>query len=96
MKKTKEYPKIICLDIAVCSSWGTRLPKHIFKTQYAFKSGHNYCLNCGLTKREVRKEERFNKESLIETRIVDFHSDLKNPTFLSEQDIKDKNYKVFI
>ncbi len=92
----KEYPKILCLDIAVCSSWGRRLPKHIFKTQYAQKNGHRHCLNCGFTKREVRVEERLDKESYIETRIVDYHSDFENPTYLSQKDIKNKNYRVHI
>jgi len=94
----KEKIKVLCIhiDSAVCSSWGRRLPKHIFKTQYAYKTGHRYCLNCGLTKKEVREEEKFNKESLIETRIIDYHSDLENPTFLTMEDIKNENYRVFI
>ena len=91
-----EYPKFLCLDIAVCSSWGRRLPKHIFKTQYAPENGHRYCLNCGITKGEARKEERFNRNSEIETRIIDFHSDFEKPTFLSKEDMKNKNYRVFI
>ena len=91
-----KYPKIIHINIGVCSHWGRKLPKHIFKTQYASKNGHHYCLNCGLTKKEVREEERFNGESLIEMRIIDFHSDLEKPTFLSAEDLKNGNYRVFI
>lgn len=87
---------IICLDIAVCSNWGRRLPLHIFYTQYARKKGHRYCLNCGLTKGEVRKEEKFNQDNEIETRVIDFHSDLENPTYLSEEDLEKGNYRVFI
>lgn len=74
----------IFIDGGVCCSWGRNLPKHIFKTQYASKRGHQYCLNCGLTKREVRIEEKFNKQSLIETRIFDYHSRLEKPEFIKE------------
>lgn len=92
---TKEI-KIIHINIGVCSSWGRKLPKHIFKTQYAQENGHRYCLNCGITKGEAREEEKFNQESLIETRVIDYHSNLEKPTFLSEEDLKNKNYRVFI
>lgn len=87
--------RILCLDMAVCSSWGRRLPKHIFKTQYARISGHHYCLSCGLTKADVREEERFNGEPLIEPRIFDYHSDLEKPTFLSRRDLETGNFRVF-
>jgi hypothetical protein len=89
---------IIFIDYGVCSSWGRILPKHLFKTQYAPKIGHRYCLNCGLTIGEVRKEERFNKQGgTIENRVIDFHSkDLKNPIFLTKEDLKIQNYRVFI
>ena len=93
--KTQE-PKILCLAVAVCSSWGRRIAKHIFKTQYAPKNGHRHCLNCGVTKGEARIEERFNGASEIETRIIDFHSSLENPTYLTKEDIENKNYRVFI
>ena len=79
---------IICLDIAVCSSWGRRLPLHIFYTQYAPKVGHRYCLNCGITKGEARKEARFNKVIEIEPRVIDFNSDLENPTYLSKEEVR--------
>ncbi len=88
--------QVICIDAAVCSSWGRRLPKHIFKTQYAFEHGHHHCLNCGATKKWVRDEELFNQQSLIETRVVDFHSDLENPTYLSQEDLEKGNFRVFI
>ncbi len=88
--------KILCVDAAVCSSWGRKIPKHIFRTQYAPNRGHKFCLNCGLTLGEARKEEKFNHANEIETRIVDFHSDLDNPIYLSAQDLKQGNYKVFI
>ena len=78
----KEENLVVCLDIAVCSSWGRRLPKHIFKTTLSPERGHRYCLNCGLTKGEVREEEKFNREPLIETRIFDVNSSLDNPVFL--------------
>ncbi len=91
MSKYKVY-----INIGVCSSWGRKLPKHIFKTQYAQDKGHRYCLNCGMTKKEARDEEKSNEASLIETRMIDFHSDLENPTYLSEEDIKNKNYRVFV
>ena len=88
---------IICLDIAVCSSWGRRLPKHLFKTQYASKRGHSNCLNCGLTIGEVRVEEKFNREhGTIENRIIDFHGSLEKPTFLTEDDIKKGNYRNWL
>ena len=89
--KQDKYPKLICLDVAVCSSWGRRLSKHIFKTQYAQKNGHRYCLNCGMTKLEARQDD-----GSIETRVVDYHSDLEKPTYLTQQDIKNKNYRIFI
>ena len=92
----KRENKILCLDIAVCSSWGRRMPKHLFKTQFAQKNGHRYCLNCGLKKSEVRVEEKFNQSNDIDTRIVDFYSDFENPVFLSKEDIKNKNYRVAI
>ena len=88
--------KLLCLNISVCSSWGRSIPKHFFRTQYAQKNGHRYCLNCGLTKSEVRAEEKFNQSNDIDNRIVDFHSDFESPTFLSEEDIRTKNYRVFI
>ncbi len=74
--------KILCLDIAVCSSWGRRLPKHIFYTQFARQRGHHYCLNCGMTMKQVREEEKYNKANLIEKRVVDYFSDLEKPKFL--------------
>lgn len=88
--------EIIHLNIGVCSSWGRKLPKHIFKTQYAQKNGHRYCLNCGITKEEARKEEKFNGQNEIETRVIDFHSDLENPAFLSKEDLEKGNYRVYI
>lgn len=48
---------IICLDIAVCSSWGNRYPAHMFNSQYALKRGHQFCLNCGMSKKDARKNE---------------------------------------
>ena len=48
---------MICLDIAVCSSWGRRLPAHVFVSPVAPKRGHNYCLNCGVPKGEARREK---------------------------------------
>lgn len=94
MKKEK-HNKILCLDIAVCSNWGRRLPKHIFYTQFAPKKGHRYCLNCGWTKSEVRAEEKFNGESgTIEYRVIDYFSDLEKPTYLSAEDLKNHNYRV--
>jgi len=86
---------VIHLNIAVCSSWGRKLPKHVFKTQYAPKNGHRYCLNCGISKADARKEEKFNGASEIETRVVDFHSKLDNPTYLSREDLEKGNYGVF-
>lgn len=80
----EEKNQIIHINIGICSSWGRKLPKHIFKTQYAPKNGHRYCLNCGITKAEARKEERFNKQSEIETRIFDMHSKLENPRFINQ------------
>ena len=88
--------KILCLDIAVCSSWGRRLAKHIFKTQYAQEYGHHYCLNCGITKKEARREEVFNGVSEIETKIVDYHSSMENPTYLTKNDIKSGKYRILI
>ena len=87
--------KTLCLDVAVCSSWGRRLPKHIFKTQFASKRGHRYCLNCGLTIQEVRDEEKFNREGgTIENRVIEFFSDLDKPTYLTTEDLRKHNYKV--
>lgn len=42
-----------------------------------------------------REEERFNREGgTIEKRVIDFYSDLENPTFLSEEDLKLGRYRV--
>jgi len=60
---------IICLDIAVCSSWGKRYPAHMFNSQLAPKRGHQFCMNCGLTKKEVRQDE-----DPIDYRIRDFNT----------------------
>lgn len=85
--------KLIHIDTSTCSNWGRRLNKHLFYTQYAPKKGHQYCLNCGWTKAEARADT----PGSIERRIIDFHSpDLKNPIFLTEEDIKNKNYKTYI
>ena len=89
---------LIFINSGVCSSWGRRLPKHIFKTQYAPVRGHRYCLNCGMTLSEAREEERLNKQgSLIETRIIDFHSeDLEHPIYLTKENIRKKEYRSFL
>ena len=90
----KKINKIMCLDIAVCSSWGTRLPKHIFYDQFAPKRGYQYCLNCGFTKAEARAED----VGTIEYRPIDVIAtkDLTKPVFLSEDDLKNGNYRVYI
>jgi len=88
--------KIIHIDMAVCSAWGRRLPKHIFKTQYASKNGHHNCLNCGMTKKEIRAEEGSNIKDIIESRVIDLNCGLDNPVYLTNKDLKEGNYKVLI
>ena len=75
-------------NVSICKSKRYSLPKHIFYTQYAPEAGHRHCINCGLSKAEVRREERHNRASETEHRIVDAHSDLNNPTFLAREDFK--------
>lgn len=83
----------IHINIGVCSSWGRKYPKHMFRTQYATKNGHRHCINCGMTKDEV--EDRVND---IERRIVDLHTlqDGREITFLTEEDIEKGRHYVFI
>lgn len=61
----------------------------MFKTQYAPKNGHRYCINCGITKKEV--EDRVHD---IEHRIVDSHTlrEGRTLTYLTNEDIKKGNY----
>ena len=83
--------------MGVCSSWGVKLPKHLFYDQFAPKKGHRYCFNCGWTKDEARAEDRFNGDiGTIEYRPIDILAtkDLRKPVFLSEEDLKIGNYRV--
>ncbi len=83
----------IHINIGVCSSWGRKYPKHMFRTQYATKVGHRYCINCGITKSEV--EDKVND---IDRRIVDFHTiqEGRKLKFLTEEDVKNEKHYVFI
>lgn len=50
------FPSIVCLNMGVCSAWGRKLDKHVYFTRQAPKRGHQYCLNCGMTRDEARKD----------------------------------------
>ena len=41
-------------------------------------------------------EEKECKCILHETRVVDYFSDLENPTYLSKEDLKNHNYRILI
>ena len=65
--------KILCINAGVCSSWGRKYDKHLFYSTRATKKGHQYCLNCGMTRGDIQKEEGKDWPLFIDKRIVDLN-----------------------